>query len=357
LDEGEKLLRQRKWAPAEETLAAALAVAGPAEKAVLQKGLAAASNGRTFNAAMAAGNKHLEGKNYRDAREAFRRALLVEGFAGDMEARKALEKANTSLTREMRQQDYLSLLKKANALKREAMARPDSLEAWARVERAALEAAVSDYRDTGDARKLLEEARRQQYLCCLRVAQNSVAEARRRPSRSGWEKAIALSREAVKRGRERAAEATALLATAQAGLRAFLKPDVERLDASARQATRTRLIVRKGQYVKIEASGKWRLGILYGTCGPDGKFSEKNPFNVHKAKHGMLLARIEGSPKVFEVGRGISFRAPSSGPLVFFVNDKATKNNSGSLQVTVTVSDEEPRRRGSLRPVVPRGSP
>lgn len=106
-------------------------------------------------------------------------------------------------------------------------------------------------------------------------------------------------------------------------------------------ATKSGIYVRKGQVVKISATGTWKMGSLIGFCDADGMtFAGDADYNrFRNAKHGSLMAYVDGDDGWYACGSSFSFTADVGGELVFAPNDNEVGNNSGSLLVTVTVKD------------------
>ncbi len=95
--------------------------------------------------------------------------------------------------------------------------------------------------------------------------------------------------------------------------------------------------VAKGQTVTIDAAGSWRMGNFIGGCDADGMSGYTSYNRLAGRKHGILIAKVRGDDGWYAIGSNGSFRAESSGPLVFAPNDNEPGNNSGSLSVTVKI--------------------
>lgn len=109
--------------------------------------------------------------------------------------------------------------------------------------------------------------------------------------------------------------------------------------SGATTGSQTDFIVRKGQRVTIRASGTWKMGGFVGSCGPSGMSGYENYNRVASAPHGSLLVRVDGESRWTAIGSGRTFVAEESGRLVFSPNDREPDNNSGSLDVTVKLSN------------------
>jgi len=108
------------------------------------------------------------------------------------------------------------------------------------------------------------------------------------------------------------------------------------------RAVETDVVVLAGQRVTIrpteEVCTRWLMRA--DVCaGPEGTakpaLREHNVEGFEQANHLALLALIGGEQLV--VGEGKSFDAPSTGTIVFFVNDRDLDNNRGAFEVRVVV--------------------
>lgn len=109
------------------------------------------------------------------------------------------------------------------------------------------------------------------------------------------------------------------------------------VDVSAtRPATDTGIDVRRGQEIRIEASGKVRWGPDRRD-GPNGEGGNHyNPNRPMPNRAGAaLIGRIGRGDDWFFVGEGETIRAREAGRLYLAVNDDVLQDNSGSFRVMI----------------------
>ncbi len=94
--------------------------------------------------------------------------------------------------------------------------------------------------------------------------------------------------------------------------------------------------VKEGDWIKINASGRIKVGQFAGNSGPEGI----NGFALYNRDsdflHGALLVKIGSSFNWMGTNREFLFKAERSGVLKFMVNDIEPGNNSGVYSVEVT---------------------
>ena len=96
--------------------------------------------------------------------------------------------------------------------------------------------------------------------------------------------------------------------------------------------------VKKGDTIKVTASGSVVLGMMAGSCGPEGLARGFQNYNeVRGANHGALLCRIGHEGYWTHLGKSKTFVADTSGNLYFLINDADPRNNSGKFEGTLTV--------------------
>ncbi len=121
---------------------------------------------------------------------------------------------------------------------------------------------------------------------------------------------------------------------------------------SAGATTSTRIKVKKGSRIRVEAQGKWRCGSRGEMVGPEGYENNQKFYryylpgsNARKilkdANYGALLAKIGKNGKPVATGKKTEFTARSEGILYFEPNEPnegdARKDNSGTLTVRVMI--------------------
>ena len=110
------------------------------------------------------------------------------------------------------------------------------------------------------------------------------------------------------------------------------------------QWTDTGIVVAAGDVLKFEATGSVSPGQGISAIGPEGDatfgFQVAN-YVDHGVRlggnHSALIGRI-GSEPPFHIGVSTSVPADSAGPLQLGVNDQGVENNTGSFDVSVTVT-------------------
>ncbi len=105
--------------------------------------------------------------------------------------------------------------------------------------------------------------------------------------------------------------------------------------------------IQQGETVSIQyVRGSWTPLYGYSTdgrgcteprlCNQDAEFNLTYPDNVVGALHGILIAQV-GNDSIVIVGNGTTFKTNSSGYLQMRMNDRVTRDNSGSITVLVTI--------------------
>ncbi len=107
--------------------------------------------------------------------------------------------------------------------------------------------------------------------------------------------------------------------------------------------TRTGLIVRQGQMIRLTTTGRIRVSPSPdATCGPAGCENRRAAGSqIPGSLVGALIGRIGNGP-AFGVGDQTSFAAPAAGELWLGVNDEGHGDNAGAFRVLVTA---DPVRR------------
>ncbi len=118
------------------------------------------------------------------------------------------------------------------------------------------------------------------------------------------------------------------------------KEFVTKVFADADEWLNSGVLLKKGMKYKISASGRWSLGPICGTTGPDGIGNSPVCGGVYVAGSGSLLVgRIGEEGEPFAVGRGVEFTAGADGVLFFKVNGGLKIFCSGHVTVkTVALS-------------------
>lgn len=98
----------------------------------------------------------------------------------------------------------------------------------------------------------------------------------------------------------------------------------------------SQLDLQQGDKVSIRyVDGYWRASDSYQDVGADGY---GNINDANGMVYGALLAKIgDGSP--FEIGVSYSFTANESGYLFFQINDNVLTNNSGSINIEISLEN------------------
>lgn len=106
---------------------------------------------------------------------------------------------------------------------------------------------------------------------------------------------------------------------------------------------RTRICVKQGDLVTIEAEGQIRVGAMVGNSDPDGRATgvfgmSLESYNiVSNFNHAALLYRFEGEKEWRLAGKKKQFAAGRDGCIEFQVNDNIQDDNVGSYSVKITV--------------------
>jgi len=123
---------------------------------------------------------------------------------------------------------------------------------------------------------------------------------------------------------------------------------VKRFEANGEGGT-SPVKIETGDKVDVSATGRWTMGAAIGSCDPDGMdnaFAQAyNCFTDHL--HGKLAVKIEGDDGWYVVGSSGGFTAEKSGYLMYKPNDTEPANNSGALNVKVTITRGEPSEKPS----------
>ena len=94
--------------------------------------------------------------------------------------------------------------------------------------------------------------------------------------------------------------------------------------------------VKKGMKYKISATGRWSLGPICGTTGPDGIGNSAICGGVFVPGSGSLLVgKIGDQGRPFAIGSGMELTAPEDGILYFSVNGGIKLFCSGHVNVNV----------------------
>ena len=105
--------------------------------------------------------------------------------------------------------------------------------------------------------------------------------------------------------------------------------------------TQTRMNVKAGDTVAIEATGRVRFGFWVGSGGPEGipitdfRIVTEDGFN-----HGVLMARVKRpgmDDPWYKIGSSGEFVSPYAGEIELRLNDSDPGNNRGQFDVSVTV--------------------
>ena len=118
------------------------------------------------------------------------------------------------------------------------------------------------------------------------------------------------------------------------------KESVTKVFADADEWLNSGVLLKKGMKYKISASGRWSLGPICGTTGPDGVGNSPVCGGVYVSGSGSLLVgRIGEDGEPFAVGRGVEFTAGEDGALLFKVNGGLKIFCSGHVTVkTIALS-------------------
>ncbi|WP_299434962.1 hypothetical protein [uncultured Aquimarina sp.] len=100
----------------------------------------------------------------------------------------------------------------------------------------------------------------------------------------------------------------------------------------------TDLVVQKGDVVELLASGKVGFGIFAGYSGPEGFKNGmfRNYNRTQEKNHGELFFTTSSDPYLFYGLKYLNL-IESSGRIIFHINDKDVRNNSGYFKATVRV--------------------
>jgi eukaryotic-like serine/threonine-protein kinase len=104
-------------------------------------------------------------------------------------------------------------------------------------------------------------------------------------------------------------------------------------------ATKSGLLVQKGQTIQVSASGTITVGSFVGSVPPSGTnqpFLEQYDL-VTDHPHGALLCRLDSETTWRLCSTSFRFVAPLDGELLYEINDKEQANNTGSFSVTATI--------------------
>ncbi|PYS91837.1 MAG: hypothetical protein DMF64_10890 [Acidobacteria bacterium] len=107
----------------------------------------------------------------------------------------------------------------------------------------------------------------------------------------------------------------------------------------------TRIFIRRGDKVKIRASGEVSFGPIAGSAGPEGISARENSFlqnynHMREFPHGCLIGRVheQGDDTGWDkIGKYIEFTSEAAGVLELDVNDADPKNNEGKFEVEVNI--------------------
>ncbi|WP_303318511.1 hypothetical protein Q4Q34_04160 [Flavivirga abyssicola] len=111
--------------------------------------------------------------------------------------------------------------------------------------------------------------------------------------------------------------------------------------AGNKQNTSTNLKLNKGDVVGFKANGKVSYGMFTGYSGPEGFLNGAyRTYNrTQEMNHGELFYTTSNDPYLFYDLDNLSL-IKSSGNVVFHINDKEVRNNSGSFKATLKVYSE-----------------
>ncbi|OED44378.1 hypothetical protein AB832_02035 [Flavobacteriaceae bacterium (ex Bugula neritina AB1)] len=100
----------------------------------------------------------------------------------------------------------------------------------------------------------------------------------------------------------------------------------------------TDLTVQTGDVVNFQATGKVIFGMFAGSAGPEGfkNGAFRNYNRTQEKNHGELFFTISSDPYLF-YGLKYLHLIKSSGRIIFHINDKDIRNNSGSFSATIRV--------------------
>jgi hypothetical protein len=96
-------------------------------------------------------------------------------------------------------------------------------------------------------------------------------------------------------------------------------------------------MIKKGNKIAINASGRVKLGDWVGYSTPEGIEGYQNYNKIEGFKPGSLLAKIGDTGKWFFVGNSKTFIAEQDGKLQFIVNDADYSNNSGGYDIEIII--------------------
>ncbi|WP_299700193.1 hypothetical protein [uncultured Pontibacter sp.] len=99
--------------------------------------------------------------------------------------------------------------------------------------------------------------------------------------------------------------------------------------------TSTRTYLKKGDKVKVTASGKVSFGLFAGTGGPRGIRGFEYYSIVRNYPHGCLIATIGDGGTWHYIGNEATITADKDGFLKLYVNDSDPRNNTGRFTVIV----------------------
>lgn len=104
----------------------------------------------------------------------------------------------------------------------------------------------------------------------------------------------------------------------------------------------TEVQIKRGDKVRIHASGQVTFGVFAGSGGPEGIQFMPSYNHFPDSPHGCLMGRIRGSTddetgRWFLVGNAAVLTAENSGTLELDVNDNDPGNNTGQFRVEISV--------------------
>lgn len=112
------------------------------------------------------------------------------------------------------------------------------------------------------------------------------------------------------------------------------------------------VLVRKGTFYKIAATGEWLVGPVCQKTGPGGVSPYTllclplpfNPTIVEGFTHSALIAKVGRGGKPFAIGEKYGFEAPQDGVLYLRINDGrgSSWDNSGHVSATVSLLQPKP---------------
>ena len=109
---------------------------------------------KEYEAALAEGNRLLKQQSWTDAEAAFKKALAIEGYSGDVRASEAIQSAKAGAEAKRKKEAYEKALKEAqDAYAAARGSREKSL--WRKVRQAAEAAIATGYSDVSEAKRLL----------------------------------------------------------------------------------------------------------------------------------------------------------------------------------------------------------